>query len=138
LAYELPNSFSYSSDIVLDGRIDLEDFATFALHWLDDTCDSFNGFCDGADLDYSGGVDMADLNLFWSHWARTAGYETRFSDLYFDSTVEAIDLMVLISHWLDSDCNPDNNYCDRADINRDGVVNLTDVSLLSSNWLVSY
>lgn len=137
LAYELPCEFSYCSDLAEAGRISFEDFAAFASHWLDD-CGSANGFCEGADLDYSGGVDIIDLDLFWNHWTRTAGYETRFSDLAYDHTIDTADLIDLIFHWLDSGCNPDNNYCDKADINRDGTVDLTDYSLFSGNWLVSY
>ena len=136
-AYELPCELSYCSDLASAGRISFPDFAMFASYWLDD-CNSENSFCDGADSDYSGGVDLADLNLFWNHWTQTAGHERRFSDLIPDNTINSVDLSVLIGQWLNSDCNPDNNYCDRADINRDGSVNLTDYSLLSNNWLRSY
>lgn len=136
--YELPCEFSYNSDLAEAGRISFEDFAVFALHWLNNSCGSANGFCDGADLDYSGGVDMVDLDLFWNHWTRTAGYETRFSDLAYNHTIDTADLIDLMLHWLDSNCNPDNNYCDKADINRDGTVDLTDYSLLGNNWLASY
>lgn len=138
LAYELPNSFSHSSNLILNGRIDLEDFAMFAVHWLDNTCDSSNGFCDGADMDYSGQVDIADIVMFSNHWAHPAGYETRFSDLYYDNTVDLADLWVFMLNWLDTGCNPDNNYCDQADINHDGTVDFTDYALLSNNWLSTY
>jgi len=137
MAYELPGELSYNSDLALAGSIRFEDFAVLASQWLDD-CDSANGFCNGADLDYSGGVDLIDLDLFWNHWARPAGYETRFSDLVYNHTIGMVDLTVFMQHWLDSGCNPDNNYCDRADINRDGAVDLTDYSLLGNNWLQSY
>ena len=136
-AYELPAEFSYNSDLAKTGRISFEDFAVLASYWLDD-CSSANGFCNGADLDYSGGVDLIDLDLFWNHWTRPAGYETRFSDLVYDHTVDTVDLTVFIQRWLNSSCNPDNNYCDRADINRDGHVDLTDYSLLGNNWQQSY
>ena len=138
MAYELPCELSYCCDLASTGWIGFPDFAMFASHWLDN-CSSANGFCEGADLDYSGVVDIADLDLFWNHWTQTAGHERRFSDLAPDNTIDSFDLVfVLIRRWLDSDCNQDNNYCDRADINRDGSVNLTDYSLLSNNWLRSY
>ena len=116
----------------------MEDFALFASHWLDNTCDSVNGYCSGADMDYSGQVNIADIAMFWNHWAQAAGYEPRFSDIYYDGNVEWVDLRLFISRWLDSDCHPDNNYCDRADINRDGRVDFVDYSLLGSNWQISY
>lgn len=137
LAYELPSELSYCSDLTKTGWIRFDDFAVFASQWLDD-CDSANSFCDGADLDYSGGVDIVDLDLFLSHWARTAGYETRFSDLAYNHTIDTVDLTVFMQRWLDSECDPNNNYCDQADINRDGQVDLIDYSLLGNNWQQSY
>lgn len=136
-AYVLPCDTSYCSDLTQLGQIHFEDFAVIASRWLDD-CGSANGFCDGADLDYSGTVDMIDLELFLWHWTQTAGYEPQFSDLAVNNDIDIDDLAALMNRWLDSDCHPDNNYCDQADINRDGTVNLVDYSLLSSNWLISY
>jgi cyclophilin family peptidyl-prolyl cis-trans isomerase len=136
-AYELPCDLSYCSDLTSTGRISFPDFALFASYWLDD-CSSENGFCNGADMDYSGGVDIADLGLFWSHWAQAAGHERGFSDLAPDNTINSFDVSILMGRWLEPDCNQDNNYCDRADINRDGTVDLIDYSLLSNNWLESY
>lgn len=137
-AYELPCEFSYYSDLALAGQINFEDFALFSHRWLDSSCGESNDFCDGADLDHSGEVDIVDLDLFWNHWSRTAGYETRFSDLAYNHTIDTADLFNLISRWLDSACTSDNNYCDQADINRDGNVDLTDYSMLAAHWLGSY
>ena len=137
MAYEVPCDLSYCSDLVSAGRISFPDFAKFATHWLDD-CNSENGFCDGADLDYSGGLDILDFDLFWNQWAQSAGHERQFSDLAPDNTINSFDVSIFMGRWLDSDCIQDNNYCDRADINRDGRVDLIDYSLLSNNWLGSY
>lgn len=136
-AYVLSCDVSYCSDLASVGRISFADFAMFASYWLDD-CNSANGFCSGADLDYSGNVDIVDLDLFWQHWNRTTGYEPQYSDLINDKTINLGDIETLASHWLDSGCEESNNYCDRADINRDGVVDFTDYALLSGNWLTSY
>lgn len=137
-AYELPCELSYCSDFMVTGKIDLEDYALLASHWLDDSCGQTNDFCGGVDLDYSGSVDLIDLELFWAHWTRTAGFEPRFSDLFHDGTIDTTDLMFFIDGWLYSGCSQLNNYCERADINRDGVVNLVDYSLLAGHWLGSY
>lgn len=137
LAYELPHMPSYCSDLSSTSEIDFANFEILASYWLDD-CSSTNGFCSGADLDYSGSVDMIDLDMFWTHWLCPTGYETRFSDLAYDQTVNMYDLIWVISNWLNSDCGPDNNYCDRADINRDGRVDFIDCTLLSGSWLGSY
>jgi cyclophilin family peptidyl-prolyl cis-trans isomerase len=135
-AYELPCKLSHCSDLADKGRINFVDFAILSSHWLDD-CDAANGFCSGADLDYSGGVDIVDLKLFWNHWSQIAGYEDTFSDLTHDDLTGTLDLIIMMQRWLDSTCNPDNNFCDQADINRDGTVNFTDYSLLSNHWLSS-
>lgn len=137
-AYELPCELSYCSDLTSTGQINFEDFALFSLHWLDTSCSRSNGFCNGADLDQSGEVGIVDLDLFCNHWSQTAGYETRFSDLAYNYTIDIADLFNLISRWLDSSCTSENNYCDQADINRDGSVDFIDFSLFSVNWLASY
>lgn len=48
--------------------VDFEDFAEFAMYWLDGPCDAGNNWCGGADLDWSGDVTITDLNevvYFW-------------------------------------------------------------------------
>ena len=48
--------------------VNFEDFAQFAMYWLDAPCNAGNNWCGGADLDYSGDVTITDLNevvYFW-------------------------------------------------------------------------
>jgi rhodanese-related sulfurtransferase len=58
-----------ASDFVCPDGITIEDFSFFLEHWLDDNCDSSNGYCEGTDLDKSGTVDAADLEIFFENWS---------------------------------------------------------------------
>jgi hypothetical protein len=55
-------------DFVCPDGITIEDFVFFVEHWLDDNCDSSNGYCEGTDLDQSGTVDAIDLEIFFESW----------------------------------------------------------------------
>lgn len=52
------------SDIDSGGRVDLADFASLALHWLNAEC----GDCDGADLTCDENVNLEDLNELAKYW----------------------------------------------------------------------
>jgi len=51
-----------------DGFVNMPDFASWAMKWLDSNCSNSN-WCECADLDVSGDVDMADLGLFARSWS---------------------------------------------------------------------
>jgi rhodanese-related sulfurtransferase len=55
-------------DFVCPDGVTIDDFAFLMEHWLDDNCDSSNGYCDGTDLDQSGTVDVNDLEIFFGNW----------------------------------------------------------------------
>jgi rhodanese-related sulfurtransferase len=55
-------------DFVCPDGITIDDFSFLMEHWLDDNCDSSNGYCDGTDLDQSGTVDVNDLEIFFENW----------------------------------------------------------------------
>jgi rhodanese-related sulfurtransferase len=57
-----------AGDFVCPDGITIEDFSFLMEHWLDDNCDSSNGYCDGTDLDQSGTVDVNDLEIFFDNW----------------------------------------------------------------------
>jgi len=56
-------------DFVCPDGITIDDFLFFMEHWLDDNCDSSNGYCQGTDLDQSGTVDVNDLEIFFENWS---------------------------------------------------------------------
>lgn len=55
-------------DFVCPDGVTIDDFLFFLEHWLDDNCDSSNGYCEGTDLDQSGKVDVVDLEIFFENW----------------------------------------------------------------------
>jgi len=50
--------------------VDFIDFAFFASHWLDDTCNAANNSCEGTDLDKSGSVGFTDLKILADNWLK--------------------------------------------------------------------
>lgn len=56
-------------------------------------------------------------------------------DLVVDGKVDLPDLLALIDYWLSADGSRENDFCERADANRDGWVDVLDFALLASNWL---
>jgi hypothetical protein len=55
-------------------------------------------------------------------------------DLAVDGVVNGADLMELSRYWLYTDAGRHNDYYERADANRDGLVNFCDFALMASNW----
>jgi len=64
LVWQIP-----AGDFVCPDGITIDDFLFFMEHWLDDNCDSSNGYCQGTDLDQSGTVDVNDLEIFFENWS---------------------------------------------------------------------
>lgn len=56
-----------SADMNIDTNVDFEDFARFALHWLETDC-VYPELCGEADFDWSGDVGISDLSLLVDHW----------------------------------------------------------------------
>ena len=63
------------------------------------------------------------------------GFKPWAGDLDRNNQVNMFDLYWFCSHYLDIGCNLDNQCCDEADVNEDGVVNLVDYAMLSYNWM---
>jgi hypothetical protein len=59
-------------------------------------------------------------------------------DLVIDGTVDAKDLVQFGYYWLANEGDRSNDYYERADANRDGLVDFLDFTLLASNWLESF
>jgi len=53
-----------------------------------------------------------------------------------DCRVDLVDFAVLCTHWLQTGCGEQNNWCDEADLNHSGDVNLDDVAEFA-NYLVA-
>lgn len=67
-AYVLPCDSAECSNFNSDDDVNFRDFASFALEWMEEDCNSFNNFCERADLDYSGKCNIDDLVIFAGNW----------------------------------------------------------------------
>jgi len=52
-----------------------------------------------------------------------------------DCIVNHLDFSFFAKHWLKQSCDINNQFCDNADINRDGKVDLKDLSEFADQWL---
>ena len=92
------------------------------LHWI--TLILYDALDDGAQYEPSEPITIV-FNV-----------EPLAGDLVVDRIVDMTDLLELGHYWLSADAGSHNDYCERADTNRDGAVNLVDFALLASNWHV--
>jgi len=58
-------------------------------------------------------------------------------DVVVDGTVDVLDVIRFCGYWLSDQADKVNDFYERADTNRDGRVNLEDLSLLTGNWLTT-
>jgi hypothetical protein len=54
--------------------VEFDDYARFAVRWLDFPCDGGNNWCGGADLNHMNGVNWADLGLFADEWLKACPF----------------------------------------------------------------
>jgi len=57
------------------------------------------------------------------------------ADINRDRKVNLTDYAVLAGKWASIDCNETNNWCEKADIDRSGVVDFNDLFVMAQNWL---
>lgn len=57
------------------------------------------------------------------------------SDIDGDGITDFVDFSLLASRWLQPDCCCSNSWCNGADLNRLGNVDIGDLAILSENWL---
>ena len=56
-------------------------------------------------------------------------------DLDFDKDIDFEDFAMLASGWLSTDCTLANNWCDRTDMDADGIIGISDLNIFAENWL---
>ena len=65
----------------------------------------------------------------------SAWYAAIPGDLNLSNTVNLPDFGTISQNWQDTGCNqPD--YCNRADVDKGGAVDLPDVCIVAENWLM--
>jgi hypothetical protein len=130
-----------AGDINGDCKVNMLDMQALALSWLDTVCASANNFCGGSDIGRDGKVNLVDYSSLAAAWGKSAFISHcgdaenpwRTNDFNRDCSVDWNDIRILADEWLNS-CDWLNWNCRGADINKDGLTNLVDVSKAAANW----
>jgi hypothetical protein len=85
----------------------------------------------GVTADLAGNPRIGDANVdmgvfeFYTAW-----------DLKKDSHwVDLLDIAIFADNWLETDCEEANNWCEGADIDKNGEVGFADLSEMVEHWL---
>lgn len=78
--------------------------------------------------------DLDDRGMIPYQW--TFRQITAAGDFDCDGHVKLNDFAVLASHWMESDCNVLNNWCDGTDLDWTGQIDLSDLNIVAENWLI--
>jgi hypothetical protein len=70
------------------------------------------------------------LSIIWTQVQLCGG-----ADFLGDGLVGIDDLCEIVSYWLESNCNRDNNWCDGVDLNKQSPVNMLDWSIFADHWM---
>jgi hypothetical protein len=118
----------------------------YVYFWHDDDLEidgfSFTGEGDAGNwfiIDYNA-IAVGDCNVGFYEWfASEPTYEISFShvrtrDFNNDTIVDFRDYAILASHWLETSCNAPS-WCEGADLDIDGSVDINDVMLFCQYWL---
>jgi hypothetical protein len=116
------------SDFSHDWTVTLADLAEFTDQWLN-SCSEPN-WCQRTDLDQSNLVNFIDFATFAQNWL----WEIIPADLDIDTDVEFTDYAPLANQWGAGNC-AESAWCDGADLNTSGSVDLFDLAEFAEHWL---
>lgn len=119
-------------DAMCDCGVDFLDLSVIAGKWSLVGCSAANNWCSRADVDQSGSVDMLDVAVLAANWLVDSRDIPDFAP---SRTIDSADLAVLFANWLRTDCGPANDWCQRADMDSSGTIDLLDLARFSSYWL---
>jgi peptidoglycan/xylan/chitin deacetylase (PgdA/CDA1 family) len=127
--YERASFMTVMVGSIIYGKVDFDDFAFFAAHWLNTDCNEPN-YCDGTDLDFSATVDFIDFAIFAENWL----WEKIPADIDIDGDVDFTDYAIWAPHWMEQSCvEPD--WCEGSDFDKSGSADIFDLAELARNWL---
>jgi len=105
---------------------DLFDFNFFAHRWLRDDCSPTSDWCRGADFDKNGAVNVMDLTVLLEYWLALSATLPLTHDMP--------GFAAFAAQWQHNHCQP-YNWCNDADLNHDGKVNLLDLAQFTGRWI---
>jgi len=115
----------------------MNDLRLFLTQWLtENPADEYDFFEDDSDI-----IDMYDFGAFaegwrtcsdWQRWGDDNCYEAELleADINDDGIVNMVDFAILTKSWMSED-----NHI-RANIDRLGAVDYTDLSIMAEQWLM--
>lgn len=76
----------------------------------------------------------------WNPWMTYDGtYRIRMMtptpDINRDGCVTIEDMAIVSEHWLDSNCELSNDFCEGTDLDHNGQIDLADYSIFSTTWM---
>jgi hypothetical protein len=80
------------------------------------------------------GGRWSQIETFYLH-VQSASPVPGDGDIDDSGSVDTVDFALLAEEWLSPGCTPDNDFCNGADINVDGDVNLADLMEIALRWL---
>ena len=69
-------------------------------------------------------------------WSETATIWTIIGDLDGDRAVNFCDYAFFALRWLDMSCSDSDSWCGKADLDKSGDVNLSDLKIFAGHWLI--
>ncbi|NLK40450.1 MAG: hypothetical protein GX298_00150, partial [Planctomycetes bacterium] len=87
-------------------------------------------------------LEQPYVQLLWRYYHvdgdSGARAQLRLDDIVVAGQIEVLEnLSVFAQWWLNAGCEAGNQYCDGADLNRDGRVDLVDFAALARQWIAA-
>ncbi len=116
-------------DVNKDGVVNISDITTVSNQWMLTKNDS--GFNPDIDLNHDGIINDLDMQIVKANWGRTSSTEI-LGDVNKDGVVNISDITTVSNQWMltknDPSFNPD------IDLNHDGIINDLDMQIVKNNW----
>jgi parallel beta-helix repeat protein len=86
-------------------------------------------------VDLNGNPRFLDGNCDGKAIIDMGAYEYVMGDLNSNDSVDMQDLDIVGTHWAETNCTSQNNWCLGVDLDRSGTVDINDLKIFVQNWL---
>lgn len=122
-----------NADLNADEKVDIIDYSILSANWGQTGCTD-PGYCQSADINKDTFVNFADLEIMAKQWLNGAYYLPPFGDINDDGETNYLDYVILSEHWLETGCVKPF-FCEYADIDGSGTVDMDDLLEMALDWL---